>query len=174
MAGDLTDAGDCSTRVIEMKGGKKLSGQAAQVVYEITVMKEYTKINNLSGTITFDSGIAAKIGDLGLMYSMAGIYVWMHTAEACPRTLVQLYKGMIRIFSNHTASLDGGLALMEDKVKEQEAGLELQHMFVLCSSLALRTTYPTLPSLHIRTRGWKWPAGDIWRRPSTPRGWSRR
>jgi hypothetical protein len=46
---------------------------------------------------------------------------------------------MIRIFSNHTASLEGGLALMEDKVKEQVAGLELQHMLVLWGYLALRS-----------------------------------
>jgi hypothetical protein len=33
--------------------------------------------------------------------------------------------------------VEGGLALMEDKVKEQVAGLELQHMFVLCGNSAL-------------------------------------
>jgi hypothetical protein len=32
---------------------------------------------------------------------------------------------MIRVFSNHTASLEGGLALMEDKVKEPVAGQEM-------------------------------------------------
>ncbi len=61
---------------------------------------------------------------MGTMDSMVGTSMWMHMAEACPKTLVQLFKGMIRIFSNHTASLEGGLALMEDKVKEQVAGLE--------------------------------------------------
>ncbi len=39
-------------------------------------------------------------------------------AEACPKKFMQLYKGMIRIFANHTA-----VAV---------AGLELQHKFVLC------------------------------------------
>jgi hypothetical protein len=61
-----------------------------------------------------------------------------------PQELVQLYKGMIRIFSNHTTSLEGGLALMEDKVKEQAAGLELLHMFVLYGYLALRTHIPNI------------------------------
>ncbi len=144
LAGDLTDAGDCNTGVVETKEGKKLGGQAAQAVYEITVMEEYARINDLSGIITFDSGISARTGDLGLMDSMEGTYVWTGVMEACPKTLVQLYRGMIRIFSNHTASLEGGIALMEDKVKEQVAGLELQHMFVLCGNSALRTHIPNI------------------------------
>ena len=40
LAGDLTDTGDCSTGVVEMKEGKKLGGQAAQAVYEITATEE--------------------------------------------------------------------------------------------------------------------------------------
>jgi hypothetical protein len=49
--------------------------------------------------------------------------------EACPKTLVQLHKGMMEV----------ELALMEDKVKEKVAGLKLQHMFVLCGNSALCT-----------------------------------
>ncbi len=127
-----------------MKEGKKLGGQAAQAVYEITATEEYARINDLSGIITFDSGISARIGDLGLMDSMEGTYVWAGVMEACPKTLVQLYRGMIRIFSNHMSSLEGGIALMEDKVKEQVAGLELQHMFVLCGNSVLRTHIPNI------------------------------
>jgi hypothetical protein len=37
---------------------------------------------------------------------------------------MQLYRGTIKIFSNLTTSLEGGMALMEDKLKEQVAGLE--------------------------------------------------
>jgi hypothetical protein len=93
LAGDLTDAGDCSTGVIEMKMGEKLEGQATQAVYEITVTEGYAKINDLRGTITFDSGIAAKIGDLGLTDSMEGTYVWRQTAEACPRSWCSCTRG---------------------------------------------------------------------------------
>jgi hypothetical protein len=45
--------------------------------------------------------------------------------EACPKTLVQLHKGMIMIFSYQTARMEVEHALMEDKVKEKVAGLEL-------------------------------------------------
>jgi len=58
--------------------------------------------------------------------------------------LIQLYRGFIRIFSNSTGTLEGGLAMMEDKEKEQVAGLELQQMFVLCGNSALRTHIPSI------------------------------
>jgi hypothetical protein len=52
--------------------------------------------------------------------------------------------GWRRSFPNHTASREGGLALMEDKVKKQVAILELQHMFVLSGNSALRTHIPNI------------------------------
>jgi len=97
------------------------------------------------GTITFVSGITAKIGDLGLMDIMEGTYVWVHFAEACPKTLVQLYRGLTRISSNHMASLVGVLVLKKNKVKKQVDSLELQHMFVVCGNSALRTHIRGLP-----------------------------
>ena len=116
---------------------------APQVVYEITVTKEYVRINDLSSTITLDSGISVKVGDLGLMDSVACTYLWVHVAEACPKTLVQLYRGFIQVFSNNTSSLEGSLAMMKDKEKEQVAGQEFQHMFVffvlLCGNSGMHT-----------------------------------
>jgi hypothetical protein len=73
---------------------------------------------------------------------MEHTYMRAHVAEACPKTLVQLDWGLIRIFS--TFSLEGGLALMEDKVKEQVTGLELRHMFILCCNSALCTHIPNV------------------------------
>jgi hypothetical protein len=133
--------------------------QATQAVYEITVLEEYAKLNNLTGTITVASGISAKVGDLSLRDSVEGTYVWTHLEEECPRTLVQLYRGSIKIFSNRSSTLEGGLALMEGKAKEQVAGLELGTgtMFVLCGNSALQPTSPTQPSPPTRTTGWKWP-----------------
>jgi hypothetical protein len=64
--------------------------------------------------------------------SVEGTYVRTHLEEESPWTLVHLYRGPIRIFSNQSSTLEGGLALMEDKVKEQVADLELGMMFVLC------------------------------------------
>jgi hypothetical protein len=137
--GDLTDGRYCSTGMLELSGGRKIGGQATQALYEITVLEEYAKLNNLTSTITVALGISAKVADLSLTDSMEGTYVWTHLEDECPRTLAQLYRGPIKIFANRSSTLEGGLALMEDKAKEQVAGLELGTMFVLCGNFALHT-----------------------------------
>jgi hypothetical protein len=111
------------------------------------VLEEYAKLNDLTGTITVPpgaSGILAKVGDLSLTDNVEGTYVWTHLEEECPRTLVQLYRGPIKIFTNRSSTLEGGLALMEDKAKEQVAGLELGTMFVLCGNSTLHTHIPNI------------------------------
>jgi hypothetical protein len=45
------------------------------MVYEITFMEEYTKVNDFSSTITLSSGLIAKIGDLGLMDNKEDTYM---------------------------------------------------------------------------------------------------
>ncbi len=129
--GDLTDRSNCETGVLELPGGRKIGGQATQAIYKITVLEEYAKLNDLTGTITVASGISAKVGDLSLADPMEGTYVLTHQEEECPRTLVQLYRGPIKIFSNRSSTLEGSLALM--------AGLELGTMFVLCGNSTLHT-----------------------------------
>ena len=43
------------------------------------------------------------------------------------------------MFTNSTSSLEGGLAVVEDILKEQVAGLELSNIFLLCGTSALKT-----------------------------------
>ncbi len=112
--GDLTDGSYCETGVLDLPGARKIGGQATQAMYEITVLEEYAKLNDLTGTITVASGISAKVGDHSLADPVEGTYVWTRQEEECPRTLVQLYRGPIKIFSNHSSTLEGSLALMED------------------------------------------------------------
>jgi hypothetical protein len=52
--------------------------------------------------------------------------MWTHSEEECPWNLVQQYRVTIKI---QTTSLWGSLELMEDKLKEQVAGLELGTMW---------------------------------------------
>ncbi len=119
--GDLTDERYCETGLLELLGGRKIGGQATQAIYEITVLKKYAKLNDQTDIITVASGIKAKVGDLSLADPVEVTYVWTHQEE-CPRTLVQLYRGPIKIFSNRCSTLEGGLELMEDRPKEQVAG----------------------------------------------------
>jgi hypothetical protein len=87
------DVGDCSTGVIKTKTGKKMGGQMTEAMYKISITEEYAKINDLSRIITLNSGIAAKIGNLGLMNSMEGTYIWVHGAEAYPWDLGEAVQG---------------------------------------------------------------------------------
>jgi hypothetical protein len=81
--GDLTDGSYCETVVLELIGGRKIGCQATQTVYEITVLEEYAKLNDLMGTITVASGLSAKVADLSLTDSVKGTYMWTHLEE-CP------------------------------------------------------------------------------------------
>ena len=49
------------------------------------------------------------------------------------------YLGPVKIFSNSSDTLEGGTAVIEDLVKEQVAGLQLDIMMVLCGNAALQT-----------------------------------
>jgi hypothetical protein len=73
--GDLTDGSYCETGVLELPGGRKTGGQATQAIYEITVLEEYAKLNDLTGTSTVASGIWAKVGNLSLADPAEGTYV---------------------------------------------------------------------------------------------------
>ncbi|OBQ31618.1 MAG: hypothetical protein AN484_28870, partial [Aphanizomenon flos-aquae WA102] len=64
---------------------------------------------------------------------------WAHETHSCPEGIVQLYLGPVKIFSNTTETMEGGTAVIEDLVKEQVAGLELESMIILCGNAALKT-----------------------------------
>jgi hypothetical protein len=67
--------------VLELPGGWKIGDQATQAVYEIMVLEEYAKLNDLTGTITMASGLTAKAANLSLTDSVEGTYVWTRLEE---------------------------------------------------------------------------------------------
>ncbi len=50
---------------------------------------------------------------------------------ACPQMIVQLYKGLLRVYSNLTNVFKGSTAAVEHKDKDQAAGLEIAESFIL-------------------------------------------
>ncbi len=46
---------------------------------------------------------------------------------------IQLYLGSIKVLSNSSTSYAGGLTIVEGRVKDQVAGLELTKSFLLCA-----------------------------------------
>ncbi len=54
-------------------------------MYEIMVLEEYAKLNDLTGTLTMASGITAKAANLSLTDSVDETYVWTHLEKECPK-----------------------------------------------------------------------------------------
>jgi hypothetical protein len=68
-----------------------------------------------------------------------GTYVWNHSEESCPDTIVKLYSGPIKVLTNTSSTFNGGLAIVEGRDKNQVAGLELTETFLLCGRAAQKT-----------------------------------
>ena len=134
------------------------AGQTAQAIYHITTRTEQARVNDIEMTIKMASGIRARISDKSVVDSLEGCYIWETNKTTCPDSLVTLYKGPIKVFSNSTASLSGGMAIVDDPIKEQVAGLELGEQFLMCGSAAYKTHVKNLilfvhahPSMSIAT-----------------------
>ncbi len=97
VGGLSTVESDCSTGYLDIKDGLSIKGQAAQAVFEITVRVEMARVNDLEGSIKFDSGLRTKVGDGSIVDSLAGTYVWQQQSLACPDSLVSLYKGPVKV-----------------------------------------------------------------------------
>jgi hypothetical protein len=68
-----------------------------------------------------------------------GTYIWDHSKDACPDTLVSLYRGRIKVLTNSTASFTDCTAIVAGRDKNQVAGLELKETMILCGRAAQTT-----------------------------------
>jgi hypothetical protein len=75
----LTDDSYCINWVLQLPGGYKIGGQVTQVVFKITVLEEYKKMNDLTGTLILASRVTAKASDHSLVGTVDGTYVWTHS-----------------------------------------------------------------------------------------------
>jgi hypothetical protein len=57
----------------------------------------------------------------------------------CPKTIVRLYRGMMKAYVNQTNTYEGSTVVVEHQDKDQAAGLELAESFILCGHQAFRT-----------------------------------
>jgi hypothetical protein len=58
---------------------------------------------------------------------------------ACPQTIVQLYKGLMKVYTNQSGVYEGEVAVVEHRDKDQAAGLEIAESFILCGHQAFKT-----------------------------------
>jgi hypothetical protein len=139
LSGGLDDKSNCDVGVISFPNGQALGGQAAQGLYEITLREEYTRLNELTGSLTLASGVQAIAGDKSIVDSLEGTVVWEYDSMACPQTIVRLYRGMMKVYVNQPNVYEGSTAVVEHHDKDQAAGLELAESFILCGHQAFKT-----------------------------------
>jgi hypothetical protein len=134
----LDNNGNCEVGLYEVNG-VPLRNQIATAMYEIYVRQEWARVNDLSGTIKLSEYLMGTTTDRTLVDSGEGTYVWDHSQDACPDTLVSLYRGRIKVLTNSTASFTDGTAIVAGRDKNQVAGLELNETMILCGRAAQTT-----------------------------------
>jgi hypothetical protein len=85
------------------------------------------------------SGVQARVSAKSLVYSLEGTVVWEYDLMAFPQTIVQLYRGLMKVYVNQSGVYEGATAVVEHRDKDQAAGLEMAESFILCSHQAFKT-----------------------------------
>jgi hypothetical protein len=119
--------------------GKEYTKQVVLASYEVLLRQEWARANDITGMLTMASDVIAPTTDRSIMDSAEGTYVWNHSEESCPDTIVKLYSGPIKVLTNTSSTFNGGLAIVEGRDKNQVAGLELTETFLLCGRAAQKT-----------------------------------
>jgi hypothetical protein len=125
LTGGLDDESRCEVGIVTLPDSRVLNGQVAQGLYEITLREEFTRLNELTGSLILTSGVQAAAGDKSLVDSLEGTVVWEYDAMACPQTIVKLFRGMMKAYVNQTNTYEGSTVIVEHQDKDQAAGLEL-------------------------------------------------
>jgi hypothetical protein len=140
LVGSLDNYGNCEVGLFKFNG-VTLKNQMATAMYEIYVRQEWARANDLTGTIKLSEYLMGTTTDRTLVDSGEGTYVWDHSKDVCPDTLVSLYlyRGRIKVLTNSTASFTDGTAIVAGRDKNQVAGLELKETMILCGRAAQTT-----------------------------------
>jgi hypothetical protein len=85
--------------------------------------------------------------------SLEGTVVWEYNSMACPQMIVQLYKGLMKVYTNESGAYEGGVVVVEHRDKDQAAGLEIAESFILCGHQAFKTHIKSIEHSHIHARG---------------------
>jgi hypothetical protein len=138
LVGGLDNNGNCEVGMFEVRG-VPLRSQVMTAMYEIYVCQEWARANNLIGSIKLSEYLMGLAMDRTLVDSVEGTYIWDYSQDACPDTLVSLYRGRIKVLTNSTATFLNGTAIVSGRDKNQVAGLELKETMILCGRAAQTT-----------------------------------
>ncbi len=59
------------------------------------------------------------------MDRLEGMVVWEYNSMVCPQTFVQLYIGLMKVYTNQSGIYEGGTTVVEHWDKDQAGGLEM-------------------------------------------------
>ncbi len=135
----MDDDSNCETWIISFPNRKTLGGHTTQGLYEVTLREEFARLNELTGSLMLASGVQALAGAKSKVNSLEGTVVWEYDSMACPQTIVQLYRGMMKVYVNQSGVYEGSTAVVEHQDKDQAAGLEMADSFILCSHQTFKT-----------------------------------
>jgi hypothetical protein len=74
------------------------------------------------------------VSDKSLVDSREGTIIWEYNLM-----IVQLYKGLMKIYANQTSIYEGSSVVVEHKGKDKAAVLEIAKSFILCSHQVYKT-----------------------------------
>jgi hypothetical protein len=135
----MDDDSNCEVGIITFPNGKTLGGQTAQGLCEITLREEFAGLNEWTRSITLSLGVQARVSDKSLVDSLEETVVWECDSMACPQMIVQLYRGLMKVYVNPSGVYEGATTVVEHQDKDQAAGLEMAESFILCSHQAFKT-----------------------------------
>ncbi len=115
LVGSLDNYGNCEVGVFKFNG-VTLKNHMATAIYEIYVRQEWARANDLTDTIKLSEYLMGTTTDRALVDSGEGTYVWEHSKDVCPDTLVSLYRGRNKVLTNSTASFTDGTAIVSGEI----------------------------------------------------------
>ncbi len=143
LVGGLDNNGNCEVGLFEVNG-MPLRSQVATAMYEIYIRQEWARANDLTGSIKLLEYLMGTTTDRTLVDSGEGTYVWDYSQDACPDTLVSLYKGRIKVPAADYGS-NPKTKIFYDKIckRSDSSNMKFFNFFpLLGANFALRIPYP--------------------------------
>ncbi len=112
----LDNDGNCEVGLYEVNR-VPLRNQMARAMCEIYIRQEWARANDFTGTIKLLEYMMGTTTDRTIVDSGEGTYIWDYSQDACPDTLVNLYRGRIKVLTNSTASFTDGTAFVAGRDK---------------------------------------------------------
>jgi hypothetical protein len=118
-------------------------------------MNELTNCNMLS------SSVQAMVSDKSLVDRLKGTVVWEYDSMACPQMIVQLYKMLMKIYTNQMNIYKGSTAVVEHKDKAKQLYWKSPHPSYSGGIMLTRLISRASPYLSTMMIEWRWHEANL-------------